>query len=448
MSFFKNVYDRSGKYLGQIEWWEHISELPGGDPSSPSNVSVLINGVPADLENPLNVACQVDSVVKSDLDLEQCEIAPGWLNVHDDTPATVDSLAFLFEKSKNQGIYFPSGSGFKTFKLVFKRTVQARIFGIGSDSGNFSNIRADLLGSGNAERGVLDLSEDDTKSTSLVYREIQREFNAVEVEFFTNDRITVTNLYIKNQYSEKKEDYILKWGVNPDIDSGGNEDIWEGGDLYVFTTIAQPYYISSSDPADIGKTVRCQTVGLRADGRYQKNVTDVLLDGQNPVLIPTVLTNQVASNTAFVLPGGPTIGTLYIHESDTLTGGVPNDPTKVRSIILPENQRTQQAVFTTYHFTETGRRIVDWEIYRAGGSAIRERSTSGLLKLYRSFFTGEGYQVLNTRGLRDTSRSEIEYGENTPEIIRPGDDVWLNASEITTNNVALEGGFTLRPVVV
>lgn len=448
MSFKQNIYNKEGKYLGQIELWESLSELPGGDPATPTNTEIIVGGVVADMENPLSVSANVDVVSKEDLDFDSCELSAGWLRSADDQPATTEDIKTLFDKPSNGGLYFPASANPKTIKLAFKRTVVARVIGFGANSGTFSNISVFLEGSGGAKRGFLDLSGDDTKSTSQVFNQIIRVFNSAIIEFSTDDRVDISNLIIKNQYSEKIEDYVLKWGVNPEIDSGGNEDVWEGGDLYNFTTIPQAYYISSSSASDVGVEVSCSTVGVRSDGQTQENKTTITLDGQNSVLIPTELALQIASNSANIKPGFLAAGDVYIYESTAISNGIPIDLTKLRSIVLQENQRTQQAVFTAAHFLADGRKIVEWDLIEWSARAIKNKLTTGFVKLFTGSFDSDDFQLRASDGLSESAKSGDKFGINTPLKIDAGSRVWINVSEISVNDVAVKGGFNIYPITI
>jgi hypothetical protein len=108
--------------------------------------------------------------------------------------------------------------------------------------------------------------------------------------------------------------HIHKFGENPDIDDATQEDIWDGGGSYTFTTTAATYYCSSSSVAD---TVPIEIQGL--DANFNMKTVKVLLQGQTKVTLSGTwmrvfrIKNLGASNNA---------GDIYVYENDTVSNGV------------------------------------------------------------------------------------------------------------------------------
>lgn len=377
-----------------------------------------------------------DEITVDDIDWEASDFT-GWSGVPED----------LFGNVNNGGIYNDSADNPKTFTLRLKRTKKMRDFGVGASTGNFSNIKATILGSGDQERGFLDASQDPSKETSFVYSEEEFVFNAIKVEFFTADRVDVTNIFLKYTSSDRKQQYVHKFGLNPDIDSGGNETIWTLGDTYIFTTTPTDYYISSSSASDTLE-IKGELIVVNTEGRYARHIYEIILQGQTPVKIPTP--NDwlvVASNRAFNNNGVPLTGTVYIYEDTTVTEGVPNDLSTVRSVVSQGVEQTEQAVYTVPEFLEDGRKVIFAELYRWEGSAIRGRDTVGIFDLFVAE-RGKVPKVKGTRGLSTYYVSGQDFGENTPLIIEPGSDIYIQASEIDVNNTTVEANFTLKLVIL
>lgn len=351
----------------------------------------------------------------------------------------------LFGNANNGGVYNETADNPKSFTLRLKRTKKMRDFGVGANIGDFSNLKVTLLGSGDSERGVLDLSEDPSKEKSLVYSEEEFSFNAIKVEFFTADRVDLTNIFLKYTASPRKQDYVHKFGLNPDIDSGGSETVWTLGDQYTFTQTPQAYYISSSSAADAGVVISVETIGINPAGRYQREITEVVLQGQTKINIPTNLL-CVASNRAFNVVGVALVGDVYVYEDGATTGGVPNDLSTVRSVIQVGKEQTEQAVYTVPEFLEDGRKVLFAELYRWVGSAIRRRGTVGIFELF-VVEKGGVPRVRSTRGLSTYYISGEDFGENTPIEVQPGSDIYMQASEIDINNTTVEADFTLKLVI-
>lgn len=401
--------------------------------------STFINATPAGTAptpiNPLMVS--QDEITVDDIDWEASDFTD-WVGNPKD----------LFGNVNNGGIYNETANNPKVFILRLIRTKKMRDFGIGTSIGSFSNLKAILLGSADSERGILDISPEPHKDASWVYSQEEFVFNAVRVEFHTSDRVDVSNLFFKYSYSNKKQDYVNKWGLLDDIDTGASETVWTIGDQYIFTETPQPYFFSSSSAADINKPIRMELIVVNASGRLQRVIVDGVLNGQNKIAIAGL--TCVASNRAFTIipiPLDPLDGDVYIYEDTTLTGGVPDDLSKVRTVIPSDLGQSAQAVYTVPEFLEDGRLIISAEIYNWYARAIRSRTTAGIATL----FVAENGFTKRARAIDGLSESDISgnnYTDITPESVNPGADIWVQASEITSNDVSIAAGFTIKLIAL
>ena len=255
----------------------------------------------------------------------------------------------------------------------------------------------------------------------------------------------VTNLFFENLYSSRKSNYIHKFGYCDDVDTGLIDTIWTLGGEYTFTTVPQPYYISSSSVNDT-QLIEGELILLNSTGQYVRYIYNVQLNGQNPVQIPTLNNwDVVASNRAYNKTDNTLEGQVFIFENDTLSGGVPQNITKIRSHIRINREQTEQAVYTLPEIDSNGQLIAFGELYSWSASAVRNRDTSGVLDLLvqnRNFVP----RVQSTRALSSNFMSSQIYGENTPLIVEPGADIYINVSDVSTNNVEIEAEFTLKLV--
>lgn len=86
----------------------------------------------------------------------------------------------------------------KVITIAFKRTIFSNFIGIGCGSGNFSNVRVELLGSGDSVRQDLDDRDNDTKYTSRkVEVGVPDGFNKIRIYFYTEDPVCMSNLTIQ-----------------------------------------------------------------------------------------------------------------------------------------------------------------------------------------------------------------------------------------------------------
>lgn len=243
---------------------------------------------------------------------------------------------------------------------------------------------------------------------------------------------------------------MLKWGVVPSVNTGEVSAVHDLGDVYIFTTTPQPYYISSSSVND---SVSVEVELIILDGiYYRRDIQTVILDGQNPVKIPTYNNlNVVAINRAFNSNSVDLQGVVYIYEeaaiADGITGGVPDDLSFARAAILVGKNQTQQAVYTVPELTELGQRVIRANIFNWNAIAIRNRTVSGIVEL-KVAKKGKISRVQATDGLSEGLKSGDNFGENTPLEVDAGSDVYVEVSELTTNDIAVKAGFTVELVVL
>lgn len=136
-----------------------------------------------------------------------------------------------------------------------------------------------------------------------------------------------------------------KWGNAPDFDStDGEVDIWDGAEdgvawesmTYNFSDTNDIDSVSSTNVAD---TIQVTIEGLRDGLLVTETVT---LNGQNKVNF----TGMNAINRMYNTNGTLFVGHVIAYVDTAISGGVPIDTTKIRSIIHPEEQQTEQAIYT------------------------------------------------------------------------------------------------------
>ena len=111
------------------------------------------------------------------------------------------------------------------------------------------------------------------------------------------------------------------------IGTAAFETLWDqGGDLTYLTANTQ-LYISSSSAADT--TVQVRVEDMTDD--HNRITYTVTTNGQSQVILPGL---SFRTAQCLVLLGSDTpVGDLYIAEADTLTGGVPDTASKIKSKI-------------------------------------------------------------------------------------------------------------------
>jgi len=114
--------------------------------------------------------------------------------------------------------------------------------------------------------------------------------------------------------------------LNPDVGTTETETIWDLGDTYTYLTADTQLYISSTSASDTAVFV--VVTGLDED--YLEVTRTVTVNGQTQVALSGLMFRVFV---AVVAGSTSPVGDLYIAESDTLTAGVPDTATKIKSQI-------------------------------------------------------------------------------------------------------------------
>lgn len=139
---------------------------------------------------------------------------------------------------------------------------------------------------------------------------------------------------------------IQKFGRVKNLQTGIAKYVWNGPtNDYYFTSgnigsDGVEYYVSSSNALDTQVTI---FQGIDELGFEQRIILPI--DGQNKIRVGDTklwfrmwrLINANGSNFA---------GDIYVYEDTTVTGGVPDDLTKIRAFIEAGDNQTQMAIWT------------------------------------------------------------------------------------------------------
>lgn len=136
-----------------------------------------------DPQKPLAVS--VDSVYASDIWTEE-STSDGF------SGEVVDLFNSLHTVLENTAATNP-----KEIFIHFHRTIFANFIGFGAFTGDFSNTKIELIGSGGAVKQTVDFSADSTKQTSQKYNVRPDGMNAMRIQFHTADPVTLSNITIQ-----------------------------------------------------------------------------------------------------------------------------------------------------------------------------------------------------------------------------------------------------------
>lgn len=133
-----------------------------------------------------------DSVYAKDVWPDE-SVTTGWLDI-DATGLDVSLIPFT---NLHTSIQYTGATNPKVILLHFNRTVSASQVSLGAFTGDFSNIKLELLGSAGEVRDTVDLSADSTKYTSLRVPFEPQLFNAIRLSFLTVDTVSLSNITIQ-----------------------------------------------------------------------------------------------------------------------------------------------------------------------------------------------------------------------------------------------------------
>lgn len=236
---------------------------------------------PVNLQNP--IPSDGDSIYIKDIDWDNSDFTD-WVG---------DSKQ-LFQSPFSTSITNDTNNNPKIIVLAFQRTVSAVQVGFGeNNSGDFSNVKVSLLGSSGAERSVYDNSNDSTKKTSLNAIIGDELFNSIKIEFYTSDRIDLSNITIqKAPYSVIENNPQNAIPISSDSVYPKDLDLsrtiitdWVGGAGDLFGDLTKGVINSTGDnPKTLilffKRTIVTNAMGLGADiGNFSNVKITALLSG-------------------------------------------------------------------------------------------------------------------------------------------------------------------------
>ena len=368
----------------------------------------------------------------------------------------------------------------KELLIHFQRTTVISSLSIGAGSGDFSNIKLIIIGSGGVEFPIIDESADNTKHTSKSFELPIVGFNAIKIQFHTADTVTLSNVFMPRvlasvariQGQRDDGDFEIigatdngnlkvtdaesglaiakglvegsipehKFGNAPDFDtSDGEITIWDGAEdgeaweqmVYQYSILADIDSVSSSSVSD---THEVTIEGLDILGNeISQNIT---LNGQTRVpLITALYRNPRVYNNSAVEAVGHTI--TYVNTA--LSGGVPIDTTQIRSITDPINEQTEMVVYTVPAGKTAFMR--SWYASTSGASKV----SNYRIKL-KSRLPGKVFRVKHVQSLSDTGTSAYNHVYLDPVKYTEMTDIEMTAQSLASPSVsgaAVSAGFDL-----
>ena len=424
------------------------------------------NGVDIDVQTPMPT--NGDRVYAKDIDVSRSDIG-------NFSGAIVDLFTGL-----HSAISDTTGNATKVLLVHF----QWPVFTSGitlecNEAGNFSNIKLEIF-RGGGEGSPITILDDSADSTKLKVKFISMQpfgaiaFDAFRLTFTTTDDITLTDTPISKVLNtasfllaldeitgalgfisqrngklnvlatEKEYDYYVnKYGINNDVDTGSTpETVWDGSVLYTYTTTAQDYYISSSSALDVTDVTVELLVEDGAD--WVREYVTVALQGQTSVQLTTASTLlAIRSNRAFNSNGAVNVGDVYIYETTAISGGVPIDITKVKSIFQAKYQQTEQAVYSVPSKLENGTVITAGHITKWRTDVVKKTTISAEVGIFTRAF-GKIFRNQDLGLITDAKSHEWIWGDKAPNVVSAKSDIEIRTLEVSANDAAIAGRFQLE----
>lgn len=144
---------------------------------------------------------------------------------------------------------------------------------------------------------------------------------------------------------EKKAKSIVKFGKSASLTIGALETVWTVGGNEVYLTDNLITHVSSSNVGDTGLIeIEGHTIaGSDVNEQFTFVTQPVVLNGQNKVALQTPVARV---SRAYNNNGVNLLGRISVYEDTAITGGVPNDSTKIHIDIPLGFQSTFKAATT------------------------------------------------------------------------------------------------------
>lgn len=227
---------------------------------------------------------------------------------------------------------------------------------------------------------------------------------------------------------------INKFGRNPDIDTGGEEDIWGAGGTWTAPTAAQLHTVVSSSNDDSSSGTGMQAIALEGlDVNWLVTTEIVTLDGTTPVTTETEFIRVYRAYGTLFGSGETNVGDITITAADDAT---------TSAYVLAGAGQTEMAIYTV-PANKTGYLI------GAGGSLLRIEGGSGnianatvrLEARTDPDLPGAGWRSawvggLSLEGTSTFSAMRIPYG-----VLPPKTDIRVHVLSVSVNNVVATAWF-------
>ena len=131
---------------------------------------------------------------------------------------------------------------------------------------------------------------------------------------------------------------VRKYGINPDVDAGITEDIWDGQGDYVYDLANVEMFAYSTNNSD---TTNITIYGLiESDGKWIERAVSVMLSGNTPVTLGQFIRVFRVRVTGSVTPSGDII------VCNSSTAGLTPTNTNLRAKVIQGRNTTLMALYS------------------------------------------------------------------------------------------------------
>lgn len=230
-----------------------------------------------------------------------------------------------------------------------------------------------------------------------------------------------------------------KFGRNFDVDTAGDEDVWNGGGLYPWPIANETLYISSSNDND-NQLISCK--GLDAN-LLLVNGVEATLDGFTGVQLGET-NNWWRTFRAFTDAATSPAGDVYIGTEANPTNGVPA-PENIRAKINTGRNQTLMAIYTIPRGVKVNNDVkCAWlTAFKSGITRVDAAGSVGGAVDLRGREFGKVFRSLYS-GLIHSYAPPLKYEPKRWVKLNPGTDIKLYVENVSTNNTDVFGSFELK----
>lgn len=232
-----------------------------------------------------------------------------------------------------------------------------------------------------------------------------------------------------------------KWGSAPDFDADDDTiDVWDGAEdgaafeamQYTFSDTNDIDTVSSTSTADVGLDVTIE--GLRSGVPVTETVE---LNGQNKVNFTAMNAINRMYNSNGTLFTGHVMAYVNTPIGD-VAAGVPTDTSKIRSLIHPDEQQTEQAIYTV----PTGKTAYVFAGYASTAGA--NKSSNYIIKLLAQEPSGV-FRTKQKMSISDNGSSYVSFNYPIPQKFIGGTRIKVTARMTSTGATggSVSAGFSL-----